>query len=306
MNPTVRFFAAATLGATLAAFGAGCSKEKSPAPGPSASATTAAAEAPAAPRYVTVGAGNTEIVFGLGAGAKVVGVDTSSLFPEEATKRTKVGYQRALAAEGILSLTPTLVIVGAEAGPPGVLDQLKASKVRVETVDAEPTIEGTKSRIQKVAALIGADPKPMLEKLEGDMREASALVAKATSKPKVLALYARGAGSAQAFGAKNAPDTLIALAGGENVMKGYEGSKPITAEALAAADPELVLVSTRGLESLGGPDALFALPGLSLTRAGKKKAYVAVDDLLLFGLGPRAGEGVSVLAKKLHPELASK
>ncbi len=297
---------AATLFSCLLAtmVGLGCDKGKGPDPAPG-SATSAEVSKPAAPRYVTVGAGNTEIVFGLGLGDKVVGVDTSSLFPEEATKRTKVGYQRALAAEGILSLTPTLVIVGAEAGPPGVLDQLKASKVRIETIDSEPTIEGTRSRIAKLATLLGADPKPMLDKLDQDLKAADVLTKKAKSKPKVLALYARGAGSAQAFGQKNAADTLVTLAGGENVMKGFEGSKPITAESLAAADPDLVLVSTRGLESLGGPDALFSLPGLAMTKAGKKKAFVAIDDLLLFGLGPRAGEGVMTLSKKLHPELVS-
>lgn len=284
---------------------AACSKASPTGTGASASApaSSTGSAAPSPPRIVSVGAANTEIVFALGKGSEVVGVDTSSLFPEEATKRTKVGYQRALSAEGLVSLAPSLVIVGDEAGPPAVLDQLRASTVRVETVRAEPTIEGAKSRIRAVAKLVDGDPAPLEAKLDAEIDAVKKVVATTKTRPRVLALYARGAGLAQAFGLKSAADSLLAIAGGENVVRGYEGSKPITAEGLAAADPDVVLVSTRGLESLGGPPQLFALPGLGATKAAKNKAFVAIDDLLLFGLGPRTGEGAMALAKALHPEL---
>lgn len=289
----------------LALVPSACSREGKGSPAPSSSAGTLATkeDGPAPERIVSVGAANTEIVFALGKGDRVVGVDTSSLFPEEATKRTKVGYQRALSAEGLVSLAPSLVIVGADAGPAAVLDQVKATSVRVEKVETAPTIEGVKDRIRTVAKLVGGDPEPLIAKLDQDLAAVTKAVATTKSRPKVLALYARGAGSAQAFGTKNAADTLLSVAAGENVVRGYEGSKPITAEALAAANPEVVLVSTRGLESLGGSAQLFTLPGLGATRAAKANAVVALDDLLLFGLGPRTGEGAMALAKALHPEL---
>lgn len=301
-----------TLLGLLLATSAACSKspdsksrEVAAAPSASTVASSIGAGTPATPplRIVTIGSSTTEIVFALGAGESVVGVDSSSLYPAEATRLPKVGYQRALAAEGLLSLNPTLILGGPESGPPAVIAQLRGAGPRLEIVDAPATVDGASAKVRAIAELLHRDPSPLLAKMERELAEARALVARAKGKPRVLALYARGAGTTQAFGVKTAADAMIALAGGENVLS-FEGAKALTAESIVAAKPDVVLIPARGLESLGGRDALFALPGLGDTPAAKSKRVVALDDLLLLGFGPRVGEGVSALARALHPELA--
>lgn len=257
--------------------------------------------AAASPRIVSVGGAVTETIFALGAGARVVGVDTSSVHPEETTRLPRVGYQRTLAAEGILALAPTIVIASAEAGPPSVLEQLRASGVRVEIMPAEPSADGARARITKIAALIERDPAPLVRTLDDELGRAAAKVAVARSKPRVLALYSRGANTTHVFGRNTPGENIVRLAGGENAMVGFDGTKPLTSEALVASAPDVILVPSRGLESLGGIDGLLRLPGVADTPAAKAKRIVAMDDVLLLGFGPRTGRAALDLFAELHP-----
>ena len=69
--------------------------------------------------------------------ADLVGVDTTSLYPEAARRLPSVGYARSLSAEGVLSLRPTLIVASEDAGPPAVLRQLSAAGVPRSQVHAE-------------------------------------------------------------------------------------------------------------------------------------------------------------------------
>ena len=300
-------FAVSVLALLLAC--AGCTKPSGGGADPTeskSSGTSAVTPAPtAAPmRIVSVGGPVTEIVFALGAGPEVVGVDTSSVFPESAQKLPQVGYQRSLAGEGVLSLGPTLVIATSDAGPPAVLEQLRSAGVRVEIVSADATVEAGKTRIRAIGKLLGRDAEPLVASLERDLSRASALVEKAKERPKVLAVYARGASTLHVLGKGTAGESIVELAGGENVGNAFEGSKPMTAEAVVQAAPDFVLIPSRGLESVGGVDGLCKLPGIAATPAGRAKRFVALDDLLMLGFGPRTGHAVLELGRKLHPELA--
>jgi iron complex transport system substrate-binding protein len=256
-----------------------------------------------AARIVSVGGALTETVFALGAGDRVVGVDTSSVFPARAPALPQVGYQRTLAAEGIASLAPDLVLVTPEAGPPAVLEQLAGAGVRVERVAADASLQGARARIVHVAQILERDPAPLLRELDADVARALAFVARAGDRPRVLVVYARGAGAAHVFGRATAADAMVALAGGENVMTAFEGSRPLTAESVVTARPDVIVIPSRGLATLGGIDALLALPGMRETPAGRARRVVAVDDLLLLTFGPRTGTAIAELARAIHPEL---
>ena len=115
-----------------------------------ASATTAGAAGAASAtnttnlpaRVVSVGGAITETLYALGAEHLLVGADTTSLYPAAATRLPSVGYARALSAEGVLSLRPTLLLAGAEAGPPAVMRQLAAARVNLLQLDADHRFEG--------------------------------------------------------------------------------------------------------------------------------------------------------------------
>jgi iron complex transport system substrate-binding protein len=248
----------------------------------------------------------TEIVFALCAEKQIIGVDTSSLYPAAGVKDLpKVGYQRQLAAEGILALKPTLILGTAQAGPATTLEQLRNSGVTVLILPSEESVVGAKAKITGIAKALRKDKEgaALVAVLDADLAKADALLKKATSKPKVMFIYARGAGTVQVAGTKTSAHEMILLAGGVNAVTGYEGYKPLTAEAAVAAAPDVLLLLSLGLESVGGNDGLLKLPGLDQTPAGQNKRIAAMDDLYLLGFGPRTGEAVLDLVELLHPEL---
>jgi len=258
-------------------------------------------------RIVSLGGSVTEIVFALGAGDAVVGVDASSLYPEAAQDRPDVGYFRRVPAEGVLSLEPTLVLASEATGPPATLDQLRAAGVDVHVIPEESSVDGARAKIRAVADVLdrpnAADR--LIQTMEEDLEAARRLSAAVDQTPRVLFVYARGAGTMQVAGRGTSAEAMIELAGARNAVTGFDGFKPMSAESVAAAEPDVLLMLDRGLESIGGVDGLLKQPGIALTPAGENRRIVAMDDLLMLSFGPRLGEAVHTLTKKLHPELES-
>jgi iron complex transport system substrate-binding protein len=164
-------------------------------------------------RLVTIGGVVTEIVYALGAGPRLVGVDTSSTYPEGATQLPQVGYQRALSAEGVLSLRPSVVLAAAEAGPPVALRQVRAAGVPVVVVPSVYTVDGARMKIRLIADMLGraAQGERLLEALANDLAEAMALRRQRQGNPKVLFIYARGAGTLNVAGVGTAAAAMIDL-----------------------------------------------------------------------------------------------
>jgi len=245
------------------------------------------------PRLVLVGPTITETVFALGAGAQVVGVDDISLALPGVAGKPKVGYQRALSAETVLALRPTRLLATEEAGPPGVLEQLRTAGTDVVLFPNRPTLDEARKRIREVASRLGreAQGEALVAELEKDLKVAAERVAAAKGrKPlKVLAIYARGANALMVAGTETASDELIRLSGGVNAVPGFSGHRPLTAEEVVAAAPDLVLIPTGSLQAVGGAEGLSKVPGLAQVKGWK---VTSVDDVNFMGLGPRLGKAV--------------
>ena len=250
------------------------------------------------PRLVTVSGAITEVVYLLGAQEQLVGTDTTSLYPLAAQKTPKVGYMRQLSAEGLLSLKPDAVIATTEAGPPVVMDQIRSAGVKVELVEADHSWAEVQRKVAAVgrAAAREAQAAELQAKLDVEWAVVLQGVAKTQGKkPRVLFVLSHGA-SPQVAGEKTAADAVIRFFGGFNVMSGFNGYRPMTAEAMAAAAPDVILTSTQGIEAIGGVDKLWARPELALTPAYKRRAspgaLVHMDALQLLGFGPRLPQTV--------------
>jgi iron complex transport system substrate-binding protein len=248
-------------------------------------------------RIVTVGGAVTETVYALGAGDEVVAVDTSSVYPEVTEKLPKVGYQRLLSTEGILALSPDLVIAADEAGPPAVLEQLMAAGVRVEKMPAVKNVDEAVARIRRVGTALG---KPADELAKRVQQETSAAVARAPKHgPTFVLLYARGAGTLMVAGGDTSGSAMVELAGGRNAVRSVAGYKPLSPEVMIEAAPDVIVVPARGLTTLGGVEGLLRIPGVADTPAGKQRRIIAFDDLLLLGFGPRLAQAVEQLSAQL-------
>ncbi len=263
-------------------------------------------QAQEAPRIVSVGSALTEIVYALGAEALLAGVDTTSQHPAAAQTLPQVGYMRALSAEGVLSLKPTLVIATTAAGPATALDQLRATGVEVLVLPDRYDYESVIAKISAVGRVTGKNTEAQAMIVQGcaDMAELTKRLSAATGKPRVLFLLSIGGGAPQAAGRDTAADGIIRLAGGTNAIDGYAGYRPLTPEAVIASGADFVLVTHQTVAAMGSIEAILDLPALRRTPAGRAGKVLQFDTLLLLGFGPRTPQVAQELASALHPNLA--
>ncbi|MFN3507562.1 MAG: hemin ABC transporter substrate-binding protein [Allorhizobium sp.] len=257
-----------------------------------------------AERIVAIGGTITEIIYALGEGDRVVAVDTTSLYPPEATEKPDIGYVRQISAEGVLSQKPDLIIAEAGAGPVDSINILKASGLTFVSIPSPPETAAIPDKIRAVGEAIGrADKAEALAKtVEASIQAMDGKVAAATGpKKKVLFALSLANGRVMAAGRESSADAMIRLAGGENAVSTIVGYKPLTDEAVIAAAPDVILVMSGGAQHLSA-DQAFALPALAATPAGRDKAFLTMDGLYLLGLGPRAADAARDLNAMLYPE----
>lgn len=254
-----------------------------------------------AQRLVSVGGTLTEIIYLLGEQERLVAVDTSSIYPAASEQLPKVGYQRTLSAEGVLSVHPDMLLITPEAGPLKVLRQLQDSGIELVTIDAPDTRAGIAQRILDVAQALGVAEKGQAAVAALEQRFAQLHIPPAWQErpPRILFLL-QVSGSPMVAGRGTAPDTLIQLAGGVNAAGSLEGYKMLTPEALLAAAPDAILVSDQGLVRAGGEQRVWQLPGMAATPAAQSRRLLRLDALLALGLGPRTADAVQQVQAQLQ------
>lgn len=254
-------------------------------------------------RIITLGGEVTEMVHALGGAGDIIAVDTTSYWPPAINALPKVGYLRALSTEGILSLAPTDILANEKAGPPGVIKQLKAVGVRFHTIKQARSFEQVAANINKVGKIIGRKAQSV-ELSENFLKQATAFEHSLKSSQQkqidVLFLLSAGPGGPMAAGNDTPADAIIKLSGGRNVMTKFDGFKPIGAEAIVSAQPQVILMTERTLNLLGGKESVLKLPGLSHTPAGKTQRIIAMEDMYLLGFGPRTVNAAAELAGLLN------
>lgn len=246
-------------------------------------------------RIVSLATGVGETLVALGVGDRVVGRDETSEVPTQAEVVTEA---HNVSAERVIALDPDLVIVDARTTPPEALDQITAAGARIVEVPEAWTLADMAPRTEAIADAIGVDPTGLLATLPTGAAPEVTLASPAADAPRVAFLYLRGTSAIYLLGGQGSgADALIAAAGGVDAGAdaGLEAFTPLTAEALVALDPDVLLVMTGGLESVNGVDGLLALPGVAQTTAGRERRVIAVDDEVLLSYGPRTGALVELL-----------
>jgi iron complex transport system substrate-binding protein len=268
---------------------------------------TAVAEAPAAgspQRIVSLATGVGETLAALGLADRVVARDETSDVPAIAAAPV-VTKAHAASAERVLAERPDLVLVDAATSPPEAIDQIRSAGVTVVEVPEAWSVADIGPRTRAVADAVGLPAAAADAVIAEATRTATARAV--GTPPRVAFLYLRGTSAVYLIGGKGSgADDLIAAAGGIDVgaESGLDAFVPMTPEAVAAADPEVILVMTKGLESVGGIDGLVGLPGVAQTTAGRDRRVIAVDDTLLLSFGPRTGELVTRLSAALAESAA--
>lgn len=258
-------------------------------------------------RWVSAGGALSEWVVALGGEAKLVGVDTTSQHPQSLKALPSIGYQRSLSAEGILSLRPDMLIGTEEMGPPPVLAQVKAAKVRVELFSAQADLPTLAQNVSRLGQLLGAEAqaKQLLQTYQQQLDAQQVRVAQAQTaqkNPGVLLLLGHAGGKPLIAGKGTAADWLLQQAGGRNLAT-HSGYKPFSVESLASLDPEVLVFADRALSGEAAKTALFKEnPILSSSRAAKAGRVMELDPTLLVGgLGPRLPAALKTLTDGFYP-----
>ena len=257
-------------------------------------------------RIVSIGGAITEILYALGFENRIVGVDTTSLYPPAALRdKPSVGYMRQLSAEGVLGLNPSLVLAVQGSGPKETMEVLEAAKVPLVLVPESFSETGLLDKIKLVGHAMGADKRAecLTAVVTDDLAQLRELRAKVTKPVRVMFVMSLLNGRAMTAGKNTAANEIIALAGGVNAIDSYDGYKIINDEAIVAAKPDVVLSIARAKDSLDA-ETVYLHPAFAMTPVAANKAFISMDGLYLLGFGPRTAAAARDLSIKLYPALA--
>lgn len=250
-------------------------------------------------RVVVLANGVAEIMNSLNAKSILVGRDISST--EKDLKDIPIvtsGHQ--VLPEKVIELKPDLVIIDASTGPRAALDQIRTAGIKIVETPESWTLSDISIKVAAVASAIGAPAQGNLLNQAFDRELKTSTIA---TKSRIAFLYLRGTSSVYLIGGPGSgSDSLIEAIGATDVgaQSLPNPFNTMTAESLATLNPEVIIVMTKGLQSVGGISGLLKLPGVAQTQAGKNQAVIDVDDSLLLSYGPRTPSLVTALAKAVE------
>lgn len=266
----------------------------------SISLTDNSSEVAAFKRIIALANGSAEIIDAMGFKKLIVGRDIAST--DESLKEIPVvstGHQ--VVAEKIIALQPDLVIIDESVGPQEAIAAVRKAGIRVALINEIWNVGDITKKVDAIAQVIGLPQTGA--KLSADIKSAIALVGQELSDaPRIAFLYLRGASSIYLLGGKGSgADSMLSALGAVDVGASISNVPfaPFTAESFAVEDPEILLVMSKGLESVGGVEGLVALPGIAQTTAGKNHAVIAIDDSLLLSFGPRTPDLLLKIAEAI-------
>ena len=240
-------------------------------------------ELPRFKRVVALANGAAEIIVALGYKNILVGRDIASTMPE--LKNIPIDESAMqVSAEAVLSQRPDLVFIDSNTSPATAIATLKAAKIRIVSIPSAFTLADIFAKESAIATALGV---PRAGKVLGTQVSSFKAV---KTRIKVAFLYMRGTASIYLIGGPGSGADSILQADGFMDVGAANLKNPfnaLTAEELIKLQPDVLLLMTKGLASVGGIKGLVQFPGIAQTPAGQHKRVVTVDDSLLLSFGPR-------------------
>lgn len=255
-------------------------------------------------RLISIGGVLTEIVYLLSLEKLLVGVDLTSNYPAHALTHVQLGYLRQLSTEGLISLRPNLILALEEAGPPHVIAHIRRMGIPLYFFKTAHDLSTLQKNILQVGDLLDAKAQASQlsrqitdEYLQWQERQAS--MRDVHREMRIMFLMSHVPGKIMVAGGDTSADRMIRLIGSRNVFD-FNGLKPVAAESVIAANPDLLLVTTQTIRTFGGVEKVWSLPGLLHTKAYQRRALIAMDAMYLLGFGPRLPQALTELSQRVH------
>jgi iron complex transport system substrate-binding protein len=255
-------------------------------------------------RIVTLSGDLTEAVWKLGFGESVVATDVTTIYPPEAVGLPVVGVGRFLTAEGVLAQDPTLVIGDTQTSPLETIEQIRSAGVPVVILEVPTTFEGLYEKIEGLSAALGVPDRGdvLVDEIRSGIDAALSTAVPLTIEPGIAFVYSRGPDVMLLFGSEMTTQPLIEAAGGIDVgaASGVTGTVSVTPEALVAAAPDVIIITSEGLQALGGIEGVLDIPGFAETPAGRDRRILDYPEGDFLTFGPRIAESLELLIADLQ------
>ena len=256
-------------------------------------------------RIVVAGGSITEILFFLNESKNIVAVDTTSNYPEDAKKNfPSIGYVRALSAEGVLSLNPTLIIGENDMGPENVLEQLRKTKIELRVLDEKNSVKGIQDKISCIASILGKNKNDNFKKNISLDKSVSKLkvISKANSKKNIrgLVILMMQGTSPVVAGRNTSGGDFLKMIGSKNTMSSFEGWKPAGKEAILLSNPNFILITKRATKNYGSLNSFLKESGIEMTEAARTKNVFSLDGMSFLGFGPRTISSGLEISNKIY------
>lgn len=255
-------------------------------------------------RIVCIAKQYSEIIYALGAEKHLVAVDVSSTYPPAIKKLPTIGYHRALGVEGILAAKPTLILHDNNIGPEHVVKQLNDLHIPMKVfTPGGGTIDSTKMLIREMGVYFHKEKEAdsLCKELDADMTVALEKARQYTDSLKVLVIHFGQASNVfLVMTGKSTAAKLVNWSGAKMAVEDQRGMKQLSAEVVAASDPDVILLTDFGYDRLGTTAKIMELPGVAATKAARNNRIYRVEEHDMVYLGPRTGEILLMLQKLIH------
>jgi iron complex transport system substrate-binding protein len=249
-------------------------------------------------RIISLAPSNTEILFALGLGDKVVGVTDWCDYPPEALEKEKIGDYNTPDIETILALNSDLILAGYGNTMEVItsLDELGLTVFGIKTTDLDDLLDD----IRTVGEI--TDKEVEAQELTSEMASKIQSVIDETGDleelPKVFYIVWGGEeGALWTVGSGTFIHELIEKAGGVNICQNLTGYTTISIEEVIARDPEVIITSELSYDWARNATELAS------TNASQTERIFTCDDNLVQRPGPRIVEGLEWFAHFIHPEI---
>ena len=250
-------------------------------------------------RIISTAPSNTEILFALGLGERVIGVTEYCDYPEEAREKEKIGGFSTVDIEMATALNPDLILASEKTGLENI-EKLEELGMTVVVLQPE-NVDGILEDIRLVGKITGEEARAA--ELAGDMENRIKNVqenTKSLEKPEVF--YVVWHDPLMSAGSGTFISDLIDMAGGTNIAHDMEGYKAMSLEVVVERDPDIIIIPT-GMGKQPIYDFVVAEERLGDVSAVKNERVYKIDQNIVSRAGPRIVDGLEEFAKYIHPEV---
>tara|TARA_B100000945_G_C20379077_1_gene596237 strand:- start:77 stop:967 length:891 start_codon:yes stop_codon:yes gene_type:complete len=258
-------------------------------------------------RIVVAGGSITEIIYLLNQEDKIAALDVTSVYPKKTKEKTSIGYVRNLSTEGILSVSPDLILGEDDMGPPSIIKQLQELSLDVRVINEIQTAEGIVEKIRCIGEIMNLKNECEIiitQKLYPKIEELNKIKSnKKVEKKKIMLVLSMNGSSPIVAGANTSGDSFIKMIGGKNIYESIEGWQTVSEESIINYNPDFIILPQKELHKNSNVNNIISNPIFSNTIAGKENNFILDDGMAILGFGPRTINSALKAAKIINSDI---